>query len=286
MENITSTDGVAIHYLRLGTGSPLIFLHGWSASARDWLPFAAELAAHHDVICWDARGHGGHPTAPGTRMDIAQMAADLAQLIEHHQLESVTLVGHSMGALTLWEYIRQYGCQRLAAICVVDQSPKLITDNDWQHGIYGEFDQAANTRLIDRLRDNFAEGLLHLVAHGYNRKSLDNYQRNSRGFQQMREHLQQLNAEPLVRCWESLSAQDYRPVLGDITVPALLIYGDESQFYSAQVADYVAQQIPQAQLHTYEQSDHSPQLWHRERFVYDLKRFTDSLALPSLSAPT
>ncbi|MEH6579464.1 MAG: alpha/beta hydrolase [Amphritea sp.] len=276
MENITAIDGTQINYIRLGKGSPLIFLHGWSASARDWLPFAAELADKHDIICWDARGHGGHSHAPGTSMHIETMAQDLDQLIKHHDLDRVTLVGHSMGALTLWEYISQFGCDKLAGICIVDQSPKLVTNSDWPHGIYGNFDQQANSRLISELRKDFAEGLLQLVANGYNRNSLENYRINSRGFQLMREQLQQQEAAPLVQCWESLSAQDYRSVLPTITVPALLIYGDESQFYSKQVADYVAEQIPQSDLRTYEKSDHSPQLWHKERFVYDLKQFTQS----------
>jgi len=277
MEKIVAKDGAEIHYLRLGSGFPIIFLHGWSASARDWLPFASELAENHEVICWDARGHGGHPLSPGASTHISDMARDLAELIEHHQLEQVTIVGHSMGALTLWEYIRQFGCAKLSGVCIVDQSPKLVTDEQWHNGIYGNFNQAANLRLIRKLREDFGEGLLQLVANGYNQKSYDNYQRNSRGFQQMREHLNSLKGEPLVQCWESLTAQDYRDVLPGITVPALLIYGDESQFYSAQVAEYVRDNIPLATLHTYENSDHSPQLWHRDRFVYDLRCFTDRL---------
>lgn len=277
MEKITSADGVEIHYLRLGTGSPVIFLHGWSASAREWLPFASELADQHDVICWDARGHGGHALEPGSSTHVADMAADLNQLISELQLDNITLVGHSMGALTLWQYIRDFGCERLAGVCIIDQSPKLVTDEQWQNGIYGHFNRAANARLIAKLREDFAEGLLQLVANGYNRKSYDNYQRNSRGFQQMREYLQSLEGEPLVQCWESLTAADYRDVLPTICVPALLIYGDESQFYSRQVAEYVRDNIPLAELHTYENSDHSPQLWHRERFIWDLKQFCEKL---------
>ncbi|MDO6565224.1 alpha/beta hydrolase [Amphritea sp. 1_MG-2023] len=273
MEKITAKDGTEIHYLRLGKGSPILFLHGWSASAKDWLPFAAELADEHEVICWDARGHGAHPLKPGTRTDVQSMAADLQQLIEHHDLKNIMLIGHSMGALTLWQYMRDFGCDRLARIGIIDQSPKLLTDAQWSNGIYGHFDHQANQQLINLLRQDFAEGLLQLVANGYNRQSYENYQRNSRGFQQMREQLQKLDSEPLVQCWESLTAADYRDVLPHINVPALLIYGDESQFYAPSVAEYVSQQIPETVLHRYENADHSPQLWHRERFIWDIKQF-------------
>ncbi|WP_290702905.1 alpha/beta hydrolase [Amphritea sp.] len=277
MEKIISSDNVEIRYLRLGKGSPVIFLHGWSAGARDWLPFASELADQHEVFCWDARGHGGHPIADSASTHVRDMASDLQQLIEHHQLSNVTLVGHSMGALTLWQYIRDFGCDKLAGVCIIDQSPKLVTDDNWHNGIYGNFNQAASNRLISKLKEDFAEGLLQLVANGYNRKSYESYQRNSRGFQQMREHLQTLKGDPLVRCWESLTEADYRDVLPQMDIPALLIYGDESQFYSSKVADYVRDNIRLSELHTYENSDHSPQLWHRERFIYDLRTFIAKL---------
>lgn len=277
MEIITAPDGAKIHYLRLGKGSPVIFLHGWSASAKDWLPFASALADQHEVICWDARGHGGHQQSPDISNHVSDMANDLQTLIEHHDLEKVLLVGHSMGALTLWQYIRDFGCQRLAGVCIIDQSPRLITDGHWQNGIYGNFDQTANKQFVGRLRDNFAEGLLQLVANGYNGKSLENYRRNSRGFQQMREHLQTLESEPLIQCWESLTAADYRDILPSITIPALLIYGDESQFYSQSVAEYVRDNIAASELHIYEKSDHSPQLFHRERFIWDLQKFARKL---------
>jgi non-heme chloroperoxidase len=39
-----------------------------------------------------------------------------------------------MGALTLWTYIARYGCGMLGSIGVIDQSPRLITDADWQLG--------------------------------------------------------------------------------------------------------------------------------------------------------
>ncbi|WP_372597506.1 alpha/beta fold hydrolase [Amphritea sp.] len=273
MEQITATDGTKIHYLRLGKGSPVIFLHGWSASAKDWLPFASALADHHEVICWDARGHGGHAQNPGSSSDIRDMATDLQQLISHHQLDNVLLVGHSMGALTLWQYIQDFGCSKLCGVCIVDQSPRLITDKQWQNGIYGNFDKIANEQFISKLRDNFAEALLQLVANGYNRKSYENYHRNSRGFQQMREHLQTLDSEPLVQCWESLTAADFTGVLPLMDIPALLIYGDESQFYAQAVAEYVRDNISDSELHIYENSDHSPQLFHRERFIWDLQTF-------------
>jgi len=278
MEKFTAPDGTRIRYISIGHGRPIIFLHGWTASAREWLPFASELADEFQVFCWDARGHGDHQYEDDCDTHIQNMARDLQQLIEKYDLHDAVLVGHSMGALTMWEYIRQFGTDRLAGVCIVDQSPKLVTDESWQHGIYGGFPSEKNQQLVQRLSENFAEGVLELVAFGNNVRSRENFERNSRGFQQMREYLQQLPGPLLTACWQSLSAQDYRDVLPTIDVPALLIYGDESQFYSQTLAQWVATEIKDSELHIYENSDHSPQLWHRERFVYDVRRFVSQLS--------
>lgn len=273
MEILTSTDQHPIRYVSLGRGQAVIFLHGWTASAREWLPFANELSDHRHTFCWDARGHGQHPPPPLDSMQISQLADDLEQLLEHHSLRDVVLVGHSMGALISWEYIRQYGLGRLAGLCIIDQSPKLLTDPHWSLGIYGDFDQARNEAFLSRLAEDFAEGVLELAANGLNPRSRENYLRNSRGFQQMRDYLRALNGPALTRCWASLSQQDYRDQLTRLDRPTLMIYGDSSQFYRREVAEWVEAQLPWPELHIYPQADHSPHLWHKEQFVHHLRQW-------------
>lgn len=278
MEILNRPCGTQIRYISLGSGDrTLVFLHGWTASVREWLPFASELADHHRVVCWDARGHGGHHYPDSTDMNLSTMADDLECLLDHLDIKNAILVGHSMGALTSWEYIRRHGQQRLIGLCVVDQSPKLVTDEQWQHGVYSDFSSEKNEQFLARLSEDFAEGVLELIAFGHNRRSLENYQQNSRGFQQMREYLQQQPGKLLTECWRSITEQDYRDIITDIDVSALLIYGDESQFYSADLQQWVDANIKQSELHIYENSDHSPHLWHKERFIFDLNRFTDSI---------
>jgi pimeloyl-ACP methyl ester carboxylesterase len=278
MEHFTRPDGTEIHYISLGEGdTTLVFLHGWTASVREWLPFASELSENHRVVSWDARGHGGHEYAEDAQMSLTSMADDLEAMLEHLEITDAVLIGHSMGALTSWEYLRRHGDSRLRGLCIVDQSPKLVTDEQWQHGVYSDFSSETNHAFLQRLSENFAEGVLELIAFGKNQRSRENYEQNSRGFQQMRAYLQKQPAPLLTRCWDSITQQDYRDVVSNIKLPALLIYGDESQFYSTELQQWIHAQINGSALHVYEQSDHSPHLWHKERFIYDLNRFVDSL---------
>ena len=55
----------------------------------------------------------------------------------------------------------------------------------------------------------------------------------------------------------------------------MLVYGSQSNFYRTETAHYVANQIPDAVLHIYEDSDHSPHQWQRERFARELMDFID-----------
>lgn len=88
-----------------------------------------------------------------------------------------------------------------------------------------------------------------------------------------RQRLQSLVPRPLIDCWTSLSAADYRDVLATITLPTLLVYGGASNFYSTATACYVRDSIPSARLHIYDDVDHAPHLWERERFVRDVLDF-------------
>lgn len=273
MSHFFADDGAKIHVSISGEGPPIVMLHGWTASHQEWFPFLAELNIRHRVYRWDARGHGGQPLDGRAPPGAERMARDLQNLLDHFGLRKVTAVGHSMGALTLWQYIRDFGTARLCRLCFIDQSPKLLTDESWEHGIYGRFDQEKAGELLSWLEDDFAEGVLKLTAFGLNQRARDKYLAGASGWERSRNALRALDPGPLIECWRSLTAADYRDILQHIDVPSLLVYGGQSNFYSNATARYVADQIPNAILRIYEGTDHSPHQWQRERFTRDLLAF-------------
>ena len=273
MTHFLADDGEKIHLKIAGDGSPIVMLHGWTSSHQEWFPFLSALTEHHRVFGWDARGHGGHPPPENAPPTVQRMARDLANLIAHYNLDQVTAVGHSMGALTLWQYIQDFGTRHLAKVCFIDQSPKLLTDASWPHGIYGDFNHDRSQAFLEKLNEDFAEGVLQLTAYGLNQRAREKYEQNAQGWEKSRNALRTQNAASLIACWESLTASDYRNVLARIDIPSLLIYGGDSNFYHSETGRYVQKMIPNALLHVYEGSDHSPHQWKRERFVADLLEF-------------
>jgi non-heme chloroperoxidase len=105
MPHFITDDGERIRLKILGEGPPIVILHGWTASHLEWLPFAKHLAERYRVYCWNARSHGVPPPETGTPPTLPRMALDLQALLDRYQLRQAVLVGHSMGALTVWEYI-------------------------------------------------------------------------------------------------------------------------------------------------------------------------------------
>ena len=273
MDFFSTDDGERIHLKISGRGTPLVLLHGWTSTHRDWNPFLEAFEACHQVFRWDARGHGGHALKSASVPTVARMARDLHTLLDHYGLEQAVVAGHSMGALTLWQYLRDFGSARLSRVVFIDQSPKLLTDAGWQRGIYGDFDHRRNVQFMGELESDFAESVLRLAAFGHNPRALAKYLENASGIETARQRLRALDPRPLIDCWASLTAADYRDVLKTISIPALLVYGGASNFYSADTAEYVRDSIPNALLRIYDGVDHAPHLWERTRFIQDVLDF-------------
>jgi len=89
-------NGINLYFETLGTGRPLILLHGGLGSGEMFGPILPALAAQHQVIAVDLQGHGR--TADIDRpIDIRLMADDIAALIDHLGLDKPDVVGYSLG---------------------------------------------------------------------------------------------------------------------------------------------------------------------------------------------
>lgn len=99
---------------------PLIILHGFFASARNWRQIAEKLATHFCVYVLDARNHGASPHCD--TMNYETMAEDVAHFMTQNELKNVALIGHSMGGKTaMWFALTQPDL--LQNLIVVDIAP-------------------------------------------------------------------------------------------------------------------------------------------------------------------
>ncbi|MBV7696520.1 alpha/beta fold hydrolase [Streptomyces sp. TRM70350] len=91
---------LSLAYARVGTGEPLVLLHGIGHHRQAWDPVVPVLAVERDVIAVDLPGFGESPALPdGLAHDLPTMTAVLAALCEALGLERPHVAGNSLGGL-------------------------------------------------------------------------------------------------------------------------------------------------------------------------------------------
>ncbi|MES2711496.1 MAG: alpha/beta fold hydrolase [Pseudomonadota bacterium] len=94
--------GLRLNAVDVGSGPPLVLLHGLFGAAQNWGTIQTALAPEHRVISLDLRNHGASPHADS--MGYAEMAEDVAATLTELDVPSAAILGHSMGgkvAMTL-----------------------------------------------------------------------------------------------------------------------------------------------------------------------------------------
>ncbi|MBW8192594.1 alpha/beta hydrolase [Neiella marina] len=91
---------VTINYRVMGSGDPVLLVHGFLDSAELWDPYVRLLAEHYMVIVPDLRGHG-RSTNPSGKFSYRDAAADMSALMAHLNVTKFNAVGYSEGALIL-----------------------------------------------------------------------------------------------------------------------------------------------------------------------------------------
>ncbi|HEX2298324.1 MAG TPA: alpha/beta hydrolase, partial [Pseudonocardiaceae bacterium] len=91
----------------VGSGSPLVLVHGIGDSSATWKPILPELAKRHLVIAPDLLGHG-HSDKPRADYSVAAYANGVRDLLGILGVERVTLVGHSLGGGVAMQFAYQF----------------------------------------------------------------------------------------------------------------------------------------------------------------------------------
>ena len=102
-----TVNGIKMHYLIAGKGSPIVLLHGYAETSHMWRPLIAKLAATHTVIAPDLRGFGDSD-APADGYTKAAMAQDVHALLQTLKIDHIRLVGHDIGLMVAYAYAAQY----------------------------------------------------------------------------------------------------------------------------------------------------------------------------------
>jgi non-heme chloroperoxidase len=123
MSSVTSKDGVEIFYKDWGQGQPIVFSHGWPLSADDWDAQMMFFLKHGYRVIAHDRRGHGRSTQTDGGHDMDHYADDLAALTAHLDLKHAVHVGHSTGGGELVRYLARHGESRVAKAVIIYDVP-------------------------------------------------------------------------------------------------------------------------------------------------------------------
>ncbi|MFE5243058.1 MULTISPECIES: alpha/beta fold hydrolase [unclassified Streptomyces] len=271
MNYVTTADGTRIFYKDWGTGRPVVLSHGWPLNSDSWEAQQLFLAEHgYRAIAHDRRGHGrSTQTWHGNEMDT--YADDLAALLDHLDLQEVTLVGFSTGGGEITRYIGRHGTARVAqAVLVAAVPPLMVRREDNPDGVpVAIFDGLRADSIADRsqLYKDLADGPFF----NHPTSPVSQGMRDAFWLQSM--------AAGHRNAYESVaafSATDFRGDLARFDVPTLVIHGDADQVVPFEVGGRAsAALVKDAELLVYPDAPHGLTDTHKQILCEDLYAFLE-----------
>jgi esterase len=110
-----------LNFKKLGSGKPLVILHGLFGSLDNWFSIARELEKHYTLYLVDQRNHGDSPHADEWNYGV--MVEDLKELLDEEGLDQVYMMGHSMGGKTAMNFAATFP-EKVEMLIVADIAPR------------------------------------------------------------------------------------------------------------------------------------------------------------------
>lgn len=244
MSFVTTNDGTPIFFKDWGPkdAQPIVFHHGWPLSADDWdAQMLYFLARGFRVIAHDRRGHGRSGQV-GDGHDMDHYAADASAVVEHLDLKNAVHVGHSTGGGQVARYVARYGQPqgRVAkAVLVSAVAPLMLKTAANPGGTPIEVFDGFRAELAAN-RSQFYLDVPSGPFYGYNRAGaqisqgvIQNWWRQGM-MGSTKAHYEGIKA---------FSETDQTDDLKAITVPTLVLQGDDDQVVPYKNAAIVQDQL-------------------------------------------
>jgi len=256
-EFLTLSDGVKIHYRDEGLedGNVLVLTHGFAASLHTWEPWVERLGERYRIVSLDLPGHGLSRNPSAAKMNPGYFGETIAEMTAQLGIDEFVLVGNSMGGATAWQFALEYP-ERLEGLV-------LVAASGWPSEV--DEDQPLIFRLLGNpvaralLKDLDTSGL---VKSGLEGSFFD----PSFATDEMIERYVSLARAPGHRdgILAMTTQRDDRvtatpELVSQITVPTLILHGQEDNVVPSDGAGKFAAAIDGAEVIVYERVGHLPQ---------------------------
>ncbi|MFC0304743.1 alpha/beta fold hydrolase [Rhizorhabdus histidinilytica] len=259
--------GTQLYWEAVGTGRPILFVHGLWASSRFFRRQLEAVGRHHRAIALDLRGHGRSSMTPGGHT-VPTLAADLRAFIRALGLERPILVGWSMGALIAWEYHLQFGSDDIGGLVVIDQAPTDFRYPGCEDALVGIAEMHDWAAQVLTNRNQFMRAVLPMMFHRQPDDEAADWMSN-----EMCSAPEAIAAAIFVdQC-----LRDYRGMIADYDVPTLVCSGDCSA-QPRSGAEFLRDRLPRGELRLFADCGHCLFWEDADGFNEALLSFVERLA--------
>jgi pimeloyl-ACP methyl ester carboxylesterase len=270
-QRFVRVDGRLVNVVELGSGPPLLFVHGLGGCWQNWLENLPELALHHRVIAVDLPGFGASELPAGT-VSVAGYARTLELLCDAMSVDAAAVVGNSMGGFVAAE-LAIASPQRVERLVLVSAAGLHIAELRLERAL----------DRLGRVERPFAR------CGGYVAARADVFARRAR---LRRIVLAGVAAHPELLPWplvaeqvagagrpgfmpalRAMASYPLRHRLTQIACPALIVWGERDRVVPVRDAAAFQRLIPDARQIVYPDTGHVPMLERPARFNADLRAF-------------
>ncbi|MGQ0550216.1 MAG: alpha/beta fold hydrolase [Armatimonadota bacterium] len=253
-------NGVTLAYEREGQGRPVILIHGFPLNRTMWRPQIEALRDRFTVIAPDLRGFG-EARGPMNDLTMDTYAGDVVALLDRLEMDRVALAGISMGA---------YAAFRVVASAAGRIHSLIIADS--RAGPDSEEARQARHAAIKRIQTEGPNGFLE----EFTARLVGPTTKMERPA--VLDAVRQIAGKPpapsLIAALAAMAARpDSRPLLASITVPTLVIVGEEDSLTPPEAATEIVADVRAGRLVTIPQAGHLSNLEAPEAFNRALREF-------------
>ncbi len=221
----------------------MLFLHGIRGNRRNWRRQVEFFSRQFRAAAWDARGYGDSDDYEGA-LQFDHFTGDVLRVAEHFRAAKLHLVGLSMGGRVA-RNVALRSPERLHSLVLVSTNPgfdSLSTDRVTQ------FVTERRSRTPQTLRNLLGSGSSHAA------------------YEELLDSVARVHDASYQKTLEASVAQDRAAPLEKISVPTLVLAGEEDTVYPPELAREMARRIPGAELHMFERTGHLANLEQPDKF--------------------
>lgn len=260
-------DGVKVYAEDIGTGQPVVFIHGWPLNHKSFEGQVSELAQNgFRFIGIDLRGYG-KSDKPWSGYDYDTAAKDVKAVVDQLNLKNFVLAGFSMGGPIAIRYITKFGQDNIDKLLLMAAAAPLFTQRaDFKHNMKPE----GIDDIIQQIKEDRPAFLAQFADMFFEQKKSTEF---LQWFQRMG---LEAGAHSTVNSAKALRDEDLRSELAGISVPTTIFHGEKDQICEYVLGEELKKGIPNSVLVPFKHSGHGINADEPERFNTELISFLKS----------